>query len=144
MEILMAKPLKLQIVQTAKELIQDEQHWCRGYLAVDDYGLSVDPAGPDAVKRWALGALIAAAYRLTNNNVWAHERASTTLRNQYDRAYQRPARPCCRSCTFRRSYGRAIRFDFNCIAFEKRQGYSPRQPARPGKVVPAKGMRPVI
>jgi hypothetical protein len=37
MEILMAKPLKLQIVQTAKELIQDEQHWCRGYLAVDDY-----------------------------------------------------------------------------------------------------------
>jgi hypothetical protein len=50
-EFLMAKPLKLQIIQTAKELIQNERHWCRGYLATDDYGLSVDPAGPDAVKR---------------------------------------------------------------------------------------------
>src|ERR671919_2527315 len=80
MEILMAKPLKFQIIQTAKELIQDEQHWCRGYLAIDDYGLSVDPAGPDAVKRCALGALIAAAYQLTNNKVWAHELALSALR----------------------------------------------------------------
>src|SRR5919106_1906521 len=80
MEILMAKPLKLQIVQTAKELIQDEQHWCRGYLAVDDYGLPVDPAGPDAVKRCALGALIAAAYQLSNNKVWADELALNALR----------------------------------------------------------------
>ncbi len=76
----MAKPLKLQFIQTAKELIQDERHWCRCYLALDAYGLSVDPAGPDAVKRCALGALIAAAYQLTNNKVWAHELALNALR----------------------------------------------------------------
>jgi hypothetical protein len=80
MEFLMAKPLKLQIVQTAKELIQDERHWCRGYLAIDDYGFSVDPAGPDAVKRCALGALIAAAYQLTNDKVSAHDLALNALR----------------------------------------------------------------
>ena len=28
----MAKPLTFQIIEKAKELIQDERHWCRGYL----------------------------------------------------------------------------------------------------------------
>jgi hypothetical protein len=28
----MAKPLKLQIVERARALIADEQHWCRGEL----------------------------------------------------------------------------------------------------------------
>ena len=31
----MAKPLKFQIIEKAKELIQDERRWCRGYLAMD-------------------------------------------------------------------------------------------------------------
>jgi hypothetical protein len=31
----MAKPLKFQIIERAKELIQDEDHWCRGYLGMD-------------------------------------------------------------------------------------------------------------
>jgi hypothetical protein len=35
MEVLMAKPLKFQIIERAKELIQDESRWCRGYLAMD-------------------------------------------------------------------------------------------------------------
>src|ERR1043166_4580514 len=61
----MAKPLKVQIIERAKELIQDESHWCRGYLAVDADGNSVDPTGSEAVKRCALGALLAAAYQLT-------------------------------------------------------------------------------
>ena len=34
----MAKPLKFQIIEKAKELIEDERYWCRGYLAVDAYG----------------------------------------------------------------------------------------------------------
>ena len=29
----MAKALKFQIIEKAKELIEDERHWCRGYLA---------------------------------------------------------------------------------------------------------------
>jgi hypothetical protein len=80
MEYLMAKPLKFQIIQTAKELIQNERHWCRGYLAIDDYGLPVDPTGTEAVKRCALGALIAAAYQLTNDKVRAHQLALNALR----------------------------------------------------------------
>ena len=62
----MAKPLKLQIIENARKLIEDERHWCRGYLAVDQFGISADPTGGQAVKRCALGALIAAAYQLTN------------------------------------------------------------------------------
>jgi len=57
----MAKPLKVQIIERAKELIQDQSHWCRGYLAVDADGNSADPTGSEAVKRCALVALLAAA-----------------------------------------------------------------------------------
>jgi hypothetical protein len=80
MEGLMARPLNLQIIERAKELIQDERHWCRGYLAVDDFGVSADPTASEAVKRCALGALVAAGYQLTNNKVWAHELGSNALR----------------------------------------------------------------
>jgi hypothetical protein len=83
MEVLMAKPLKFQIIERAKELIQDERHWCRGYLAVDASGRSTDPTSRDAVRRCALGALIAAAYQLTNNTLWAQELAENALRPLY-------------------------------------------------------------
>jgi hypothetical protein len=79
-EVLMAKPLKFQIIERAKELIQDERHWCRGYLAMDASGDSADPTSSDAVRRCALGALIAAAYQLTNNRIWAYELALNALR----------------------------------------------------------------
>jgi hypothetical protein len=79
MEVLMAKPLKFQIIERAKELIQDESQWCRGYLAVDAHGDSADPAGSEAVKRCALGALFAAAYQLTNNTEKSCELASSAL-----------------------------------------------------------------
>jgi hypothetical protein len=29
----MSKPLRVQIVERARALIQDERHWCRGELA---------------------------------------------------------------------------------------------------------------
>jgi hypothetical protein len=80
MEVLLAKPLKFQIIERAKELIQDERHWCRGYLAIDAFGVSADPTGREAVKRCALGALAAAAYQLTNNRSWAYELALNALR----------------------------------------------------------------
>ena len=76
----MAKPLKVQIIEKAKELIQEERHWCRGYLAVDAYGDSVDPTSSEAVRRCALGALIAAAYQLTSDRVRAYDLAANALR----------------------------------------------------------------
>jgi hypothetical protein len=80
MEVVMAKPLKVQIIERAKELIQDESHWCRGYLAVDADGNSADPTGSEAVKRCALGALLAAAYQLTNSQEKSCELATNALR----------------------------------------------------------------
>jgi hypothetical protein len=83
MEVLMAKPLKLQIIERAKKLIQDERHWCRGYLAADASGRSTDPTSSEAIRRCALGALIAAEYQLTNNTLWAQELAENALRPLY-------------------------------------------------------------
>jgi hypothetical protein len=79
-EVLMAKPLKFQIIERAKELIQDERHWCRGYLAMDASGDSADPTSKGAVRRCALGALMAAAYQLTNDRVWAYDLALNAMR----------------------------------------------------------------
>ena len=79
----MAKPLKFQILARARELIQDERHWCRGYLAVDQFGISADPAGDEAVRHCALGALIAAAFQLTHDRRQAYELALNALRPPY-------------------------------------------------------------
>ena len=76
----MAKPLKVQIIERAKALIQDQSQWCKGYLAVDADGNSADPTGSEAVKRCALGALLAAAYQLTNNQEKSCELATNALR----------------------------------------------------------------
>ena len=76
----MAKPLKFQIIERAKELIQNEQHWCRGSLAIDAPGDLADPTSKEAVRRCAFGALIAAAHQLTNHRVRAYELAGNALR----------------------------------------------------------------
>jgi hypothetical protein len=76
----MSKPLKFQIIERAKELIRDERHWCRGYLAMDASGYSADPTSKEAARRCALGALTAAAYQLTNDRVRAYELALNALR----------------------------------------------------------------
>ena len=57
----MAKPLHSQIVERARSLITDEEHWCRGYLAQDASGLSILPTSTRAVKHCGLGAVLAAA-----------------------------------------------------------------------------------
>jgi hypothetical protein len=80
MEVIMAKPLKVQIIERAKELIQDKSCWCRGYLAVDLNGISADPTDGEAVRRCALGALLAAAYQLTNSREKSCELATNALR----------------------------------------------------------------
>jgi len=67
-------------IERAKELIQDESRWCRGYLAVDADGLSADPTGSEAVRRCALGALLAAAYQFTNSREKSCQLATNALR----------------------------------------------------------------
>ena len=79
----MARPLKLQIVERARTLIADEQHWCRRHLAEDVNGVSVSPTFAGAVKRCGLGAVIAAAYQLTHDFDAAHQLGLEALRPRY-------------------------------------------------------------
>ena len=76
----MARPLQFQIVERARALIADESHWCRGELARDVNGMGVCPTSESAIKRCGLGALIAAAYQLTNDYRGAHDLAILALR----------------------------------------------------------------
>jgi hypothetical protein len=76
----LSRPLKIQIVETARALIADEQHWCRRHLAQDVNGISVSPTSAKAVKRCGLGALIAAAYELTHDFDAAHQLGHEALR----------------------------------------------------------------
>ena len=79
----MSKPLKVQIAETARTLIADEQHWCRRHLAEDVNGVSVSPTSVSAVKHCGLGAVIAAAYQLTHDFDAAHQLAQEVLGAHY-------------------------------------------------------------
>ena len=76
----MSKPLKLQIVEQARALAADESRWCRGDLARDANGVGVCPMSDTAVKRCGLGALIMAAYQITNDRREAHDLAIKAMR----------------------------------------------------------------
>ena len=78
----MSKPLKIQIVERARALISDEQHWCRRHLA-EVNGVTVSPTSASAVKRCGLGALIAAAYQLTLDLDAAYKLGHEALRPRY-------------------------------------------------------------
>ena len=79
----MSKPLKIQIVERARALIADEQHWCHHHLAEDLNGVSVSPTSASAVKRCGLGAVIAAAYQLTHDFDAADRLGYEALRPRY-------------------------------------------------------------
>jgi hypothetical protein len=79
-EVAMAKPLKVQILERARALIADERHWCPGDLARDARGFPVDPTDSDAEQRCAVGALLSAAYELTDDPDVAHRLAATAMR----------------------------------------------------------------
>ena len=76
----MARPLQIQIIERARGLIEDEVHWCRNHIALDANGASVFPTSLGAVKRCALGALIAAVYELTHDYDAADHLAYEALR----------------------------------------------------------------
>ena len=69
----MSRPLKIHILERARALIADEQHWCRRHLGEDGNGIPVSPTSASAVKRCGLGAVIAAAYQLTHDFDTAHK-----------------------------------------------------------------------
>src|SRR5262249_46268762 len=79
----MSRPLKIQIVEAARILIADEQHWCHRHLAEDVNGVSVSPTSASAVKRCGLGAVIAAAYQLTHDFDAADRLGYEALRPRY-------------------------------------------------------------
>jgi hypothetical protein len=76
----LSRPLKLQIVEQARALIADESHWCRGELARDMNGAGVCPTSDMATKRCGLGALIMAAYQITNDRRRSHDLAIKATR----------------------------------------------------------------
>ena len=76
----MSRPLKIQIVEQARSLIADESHWCRGELARAVNGMGICPMSDTAVKRCGLGALIMAAYQITNDRREAHDLAIKAMR----------------------------------------------------------------
>jgi hypothetical protein len=82
----LSRPLKLQIVEQARALIADEQHWCGRHLAMDVNGVAVSPTSASAVKWCALGAVIAAAYQLTHDSDAAHQLGHEALRPRYGAA----------------------------------------------------------
>jgi hypothetical protein len=79
----LSRSLKFQIVERARALVADEQHWCRGHLAQDVSGVAVSPTAANAVKRCGLGAVIAAAYELTHDFDAAHDLGHNALRPRY-------------------------------------------------------------
>jgi hypothetical protein len=79
----MSKTLKLQVIEKARALIEDERHWCRGELARDMNALSICPTDSGAKRRCALGALTAAAYQITNDLSRAHDLAISAVRPVY-------------------------------------------------------------
>jgi hypothetical protein len=76
----MSKPLTRPIIERARSLIADEQHWCRAALARDERGRQVDPTDATARQRCAFGALIAAAFELVGDIKQAHDLAEAVAR----------------------------------------------------------------
>jgi hypothetical protein len=76
----MSKPLNRQILERARALIADKDHWCRGSLAKDVRGRQVDPWDKTVVRRCAYGALIAAAFELVPDTKQARDLADAVAR----------------------------------------------------------------
>ena len=79
----MSKPLTRQILEHARDLIADKNHWCRGSLAKDVGGRQVDPWDSAAMRRCAYGALIAAAFELVADSKQARDLADAVARETH-------------------------------------------------------------
>src|SRR5437870_1290808 len=80
-EAQMSKPITRSIIERARTLIADENHWCRATLARDARGRQVDPTDATAHQRCAFGALVAAAFELIGDIKQAHDLAGVAARD---------------------------------------------------------------
>jgi hypothetical protein len=76
----MSKPVSIIIIEQARDIISDQQHWCRGSYARGKAGHSVSVNDPSARRFCAMGALLLAASDLcgtdtTDASNLAHETA---------------------------------------------------------------------
>ena len=69
-------------LERARVLIADEQNWCHHHLA-EVNGVTVSPTSASAVKRFGLGAAIAAAYQLIHDLDAAYQLGHEALRPCY-------------------------------------------------------------
>lgn len=82
----MARALRVQIIERARALIADGEHWCRRNLANDVNGVPIYPTSDRAVKWCGLGAVIAAAYQLAHDLDAAHQLGHEALRPRHGAA----------------------------------------------------------
>jgi hypothetical protein len=107
----LSKPLKIQIVERARALIADEEHWCRRHFAEDANGFPVSATSASAIKWCGLGAVIAAAYQLTHNTDAAYQVGYQILRPRYGSAtliHTNDEKGHAAACVVRRSYRRGL------------------------------------
>jgi hypothetical protein len=71
----MSKPVSAIIMERARELIAEPEHWCRGSYARGKGGVSVSVGDSSARRYCAMGALILAAFDLVGNMGQARELA---------------------------------------------------------------------
>lgn len=63
----MSKPINVRLIERARELIADPEHWCRGSYARGKGGVSVSVGDSSARRYCAMGALILAAWEITGD-----------------------------------------------------------------------------
>jgi hypothetical protein len=71
----MSKPVPVIIIQRERDLISDEQHWCRGSYARGKGGFSVAVNDPKARRYCAMGALLLAASEVCGDQATASQLA---------------------------------------------------------------------
>jgi hypothetical protein len=71
----MSKPVTVTIMERAREVIADPEHWCRGSFARGRGGVSVSVGDVSARRYCAIGAIILAALEITGDTSRARELA---------------------------------------------------------------------
>jgi hypothetical protein len=82
----MSKTLVTQIIREARSLVADPDHWTQFELATTAGGEDCDPWDPKATAFCAFGALIKAAYGMSNDSRlamrFAHSASAAMLGNE--------------------------------------------------------------
>ena len=129
------RSLKFQIVEQARALIAEESHWCRGDLARDTNGVGVCPTSDSATRRCGLGALIMAAYRITNDRRQAHDLAIKAMalvspsRSKHICKLQSRSLPSWSSYTPALGHRTTTNWAKEICAFRRALGHGPPSPA---------------